>query len=348
MNATFRRSVTELATGCGLSIAVFVVLASLFFVAIGRAPWELLAEIVVAGAGSGYALGESLLRATPILLCALATLLPARAGMISVGAEGQLYFGALVGTGFVLAFPTLSSPWMMCGLLAAGAVGGALWAALPAALRVVADVNETISTLLLNYVAALLVTWLVYGPWKNPRSLGWPATIDFPAAAQLPHFFDSRVHLGLWVAIAIALALHLLLTRSRWGLQLDVLRGNPRAARAAGLSLPRQIAITMLIGGALAGLAGIAETSATQGRLQADLSNGAGLSGFLVAWLAGNSALRAVPLSFVVGALLAAGDGLQMMANVPSSATLVVQGLLFVAVLGVGGWRAQREGVARV
>lgn len=344
MNAALRRVLADVAAGWGLSIAIFVLLASLFFAAIGHTPWTLLAEIVVAGTGSAYAIGESLLRATPILLCALATLLPARCGLISVGAEGQLYFGALVGTGFVLAFPTLPSPWMACGLLAAGALGGALWAAVPALLRVAAEVNETISTLLLNYVAALLVTWLVYGPWKNPQSLGWPATVDFPDAAQLPHFFDSRVHLGLWIAIVLALLLHVLLTRSRWGLELDVLRGNPRAAQAASMSLPRQIAITMLIGGAIAGLAGIAETSATQGRLQADLSNGAGLGGFLVAWLAGNSALRAVSLAFVVGALLAAGDGLQMMANVPSSATLVVQGLLFVAVLGVGGWRAKQAG----
>jgi len=323
----------------GLSAAAFIALSALFFGLIGREPIAMLGAIAEASVGSGYALGESVLRATPILLCALATLTPARVGQMSVGAEGQLYFGALTGTGVVLAFPQAPSVVLMPALLAAGAAGGALWALLPALLRVAARVNETISTLLLNYVAALLVTWLVYGPWKNPHSQGWPATIDFPDAARLPTLWDSRVHAGLLLALAVLL--HGLFTRTRWGLVLDILRSNPRAGQQAGLSLARQIVLTMLIGGALAGLAGIAETSAVQGRLQADLSNGAGLSGFLVAWLARGNVLRAIALALLVGALLAAGDGLQMSAGVPSSATLVVQGLLFVAVLGVGGWRAR-------
>ena len=225
----------------------------------------------------------------------------------------------------------------------AGALGGALWALVPALLRIGANANETISTLLLNYVAALLVTWLVYGPWKSPQSQGWPASIEFPAAARLPLLFESRVHAGLFLAVALALVLHLLITRSRWGLELDVMRSNPRAALLAGFGQKRRIVLALLAGGLLAGLAGIAETSSVQGRLQADLSNGAGLSGFLVAWLARNSALRAIAYAFVVAGLLAAGDGLQMNASIPSSATLVVQGLLFVSVLLAGGWRDRQQ-----
>ncbi|RYY62719.1 MAG: ABC transporter permease, partial [Comamonadaceae bacterium] len=232
------------------------------------------------------------------------------------------------------------------GVLLAGAAGGALWALPPALLRIAANANETISTLLLNYVAALLVTWLVYGPWKNPQSQGWPASIAFPDAARLPLLGDSRVHAGLFIALALAVALHVVLTRTRWGLELDLLRSNPRAALLAGFGQRRRIVLALLAGGLLAGLAGIAETASVQGRLQADLSNGAGLSGFLVAWLARNDALRAVGYAFLVGALLAAGDGLQMTAGIPSSATLVVQGLLFVAVLLAGGWRARRAGGA--
>jgi ABC-type uncharacterized transport system permease subunit len=320
-------------------IGSFALLAGAFFVLIGRGPLDMLLAIFNAAAGSGYAVGESLLRATPILLCALATLVPARLGLVSVGAEGQLYFGALVGTGAMLLAPS-SLPLVLLG----GLIGGALWALLPALLRVVADVNETISTLMLNYVAALLVTWLVYGPWKNPQSQGWPASIDFAEAARLPLLGDSRVHLGLLVAVVVGVALHLLFTRSRWGLVLDVLRSNPRLAPLAGLSVARQVLLTMVIGGALAGLAGIAETSSVQGRLQSSFANGAGLSGFLVAWLAGNRVLPTMALALLVGGLLAAGDGLQMMTNVPSSAVLVVQGLMFVAMLGAGGWR---KGVAR-
>lgn len=335
------------AAGSATAFALFIALASLFFLAISTNPLAMLAEISRSAWGDGYALGETLLRATPILLCALATIVPARAGLISVGAEGQLYFGALAGTGLLLAAGVPSGAWMLPATLLAGALGGALWAAVPALLRVGANVNETISTLLLNYVAALLVTWLVYGPWKNPQSQGWPASVEFPGAARLPLLFESRVHAGLFVALVLALVLHLLLTRSRWGLELDLMRSNPRAALLAGFGQKRRIVIALLVSGLLAGLAGIAETSSVQGRLQAELSNGAGLSGFLVAWLARNSALRAVPYAFIVAGLLAAGDGLQMNANIPSSATLVVQGLLFVAVLLAGGireWRQSRSG----
>lgn len=316
----------------------FAGLAGAFFVGIGQPPLAMFASILDAAAGSGYALGESLVRATPILLCALATLVPARLGLISVGAEGQLYLGAIAGTGVMLGWagpPALLLPAVLLG----GAVGGALWALVPALLRNAAGVNETISTLMLNHVAALAVTWLVYGAWKNPQSQGWPATVDFPEAARLPTLADSRVHAGLLVALVLAGVLHLLLARTRWGLGLAALCSNPRLAHVTGLGLPRQVLLTMAIGGALAGLAGIAEASVVQGRLQSDLAQGAGLSGFLVAWLAGNRVGRTVWMSGFVGALLASGDGLQMSAGVPSSVTLVVQGLLFVAVLGAAGVR---------
>lgn len=328
-------------------LLLFVTLAGGFFVFIGQPPWTMFGEIAQAAIGSGYAIGESLLRATPILLCALATLLPARLGLISVGAEGQLCLGAIAGTGVMLGWtgpPALLLPAVLLG----GMAGGAAWALLPALLRNGAGVNETISTLMLNYIAALAVTWLVYGAWKNPQSQGWPATIEFPAEARLPTLADSRLHAGLLLALVLAALLHLLLERTRWGLGLAVLCSNPRLEHVTGLRISHQVLWTMAAGGALAGLAGIAEASVVQGRLQSDLAQGAGLSGFLVAWLAGNRVGRTVVMSCLVGALLAAGDGLQMNAGVPSSVTLVVQGLLFVAVLGTQARGRNTEAVRDV
>lgn len=324
-------------------LLLFGVLASGFFLLVGLHPGLMFYEIVNAAAGSGYAIGESLLRATPILLCALATVVPARLGLISVGAEGQLYLGAICGTGVMLIW-TGPQGLLLPAVLLGGMVGGALWALIPAILRSAAAVNETIATLMLNYVAALTVTWLVYGPWKNPKSQGWPATIEFPDSARLPNLFESRAHAGLLLALLLAALLYVVLNRTRWGLGLDVLRSNPRLEHVTGLRITRQVLLTMAIGGALAGLAGIAEASVVQGRLQSDLSQGAGFSGFLVAWLAGNRIIRVVWVSVLVGGLLASGDGLQMSAQVPSSVTLVMQGLLFVAVLGAGTlkWPAPR------
>lgn len=326
-----------------LAAAAFVILSAAFFAVIGRNPIATIGLVFEAAVGDGYAIGESLVRATPILLCALATALPARVGLISVGAEGQFYAGAIAGTGTVLSM--LPTPgWAVLPLmLVTGALGGMAWSIVSGLLRTGLQVNETISTLLTNYVAALLVTWLVYGPWKSPTSQGWPATAEFPAAAKLPALFDSRVHAGLLIGIALAVVLHLVLTRTRWGLVLEVLRSNPRAGLVAGLDFGRNALIVMALGGALAGLAGIAETASIQGRLQSDIAGGAGFSGFLVAWLARNHCLRIIPLSLLVGALLASGDGLQMLAQVPSSVTLVIQGLLFVAVLLVNGWFDRKQ-----
>lgn len=332
-----RRGLGEAAMRIGASAGMFLLLASGFFVMIGRAPLDMLSLLVTTSVGDTFAVTESLVRATPILLCALATALPARLGLVSVGAEGQFYFAALAGTAWMLAAPLLPAPALFIGVVCAAMLGGALWSVAPALLRVRLQVNETISTLLLNYVATLLVTWVVYGPWKNAANLGWPSTVDFPADARFSTWFDSRVHTGLWLAIALAVVLHVALTRTRWGLGLEITRSNPRAGALAGLRFDRQALLVMALGGAIAGLAGIAETSSVQGRLQANVSNGAGLSGFLVAWLARNRCLRIIPLALLLGALLAAGDGIQMIAQVPSSVTLVAQGLLFVAVIGVTG-----------
>ncbi|MEO8040120.1 MAG: ABC transporter permease [Betaproteobacteria bacterium] len=332
------RSLAFSATGrLAIAVVAALLLTGAFFAAIGREPVALLWLIARSAAGDGYALTESLVRTTPILLCALATALPARIGLITVGAEGQIYVGALLGTGFMLANSAATGVWPCVAMLVVAMLAAAAWSMVPALLKARLGVNETIVTLLTNYIAALLVTWVVYGPWKNPASQGWPATAEFPAPFKPPTFFDSRVHVGLWLAIALAVALHLTLTRTRWGLTLDILRSNPRAGIAAGLHWRRNIVLTMALGGMLAGLAGILETASIQGRLQANISAGAGFSGFLVAWLARNDCLRILPLSLLVGALLASGDGLQMLADLPSSISLVVQGLLFVGVLFAGG-----------
>lgn len=320
----------------------FVVLAAIFLVAIGQPPLRTLAAMIDYGFGDAYSLSESLVKATPILLCALAVILPARLGLISVGAEGQLYFGALTGTAVVVAWPAASIWLLLPAMVTAGLAGGALWGGLAGLLRAKANVNETISTLLLNYIATLLVSFMVYGAWKDPGNLGWPATIAFPPAASVPRLFDTRVHAGFVVAVVAALVLHLFVVRSRWGLALAVLAGNRRVGGMVGLDFTRQALIVMALGGAIAGFAGICETSAVQGRLQPGISVGYGLTGFLVAWLAGQNFLRAVPLAVLVGGMISAGDALQLYSKIPSASATVLQGLLFAAALAIGGLMAGR------
>lgn len=326
-----------------LTPLIFLLLAGTFFALVGRPPLEMLLTMLRGAFGDWYSISETLVKSAPILLTALAVALPARMGLISVGAEGQLYLGALFGTALVLAAPQTSGPILIPLMLLFAALGGALWGSVPALLKARLDVNETISSLLLNYIAALLVNYLVFGPWKDPVNLGWPATTPFPDTARLPTYFESRMHAGLLIGIVAATALHFLVGRTRWGITLRVLRSNRKVAREAGLSFGRNALLAMALGGALAGLAGIAEVSVIQGRLQPGISGGMGFSGFLVAWMAGGHMLRIVPLAVILGGLLASGDSLQLFAGLPSSSALVMQGLLFVSALVAGRLSSRRS-----
>jgi len=322
---------------------VFLIAAAVFLLAIGRPPLATLSQMLLYAFGDSYSLSESLVKATPILLCALAVILPARLGLITVGGEGQLYFGALTGTAVVVSFPTAPMPVLLPAMLIAGAIGGAIWSGVAGLLRARCNVNETISTLLMNYVAVLLVNYVVYGAWKDPTSLGWPATIPFPEAATVPSVFGTRAHAGLIVGIAAAVILHVAVSYARWGIALRVLAGNRKVAAMVGFDFVRQTLLVMAIGGALAGFAGICETSAIQGRLQAGISVGYGLTGFLVAWLSGQHFLRAVPIAILIGGLIAAGDALQLYSKIPSASATILQGLLFVSALGASGLAGRKN-----
>ncbi len=327
-----------------LAALLFAALSLAFFLALGLEPAPIFTALWDGSFGSGFALSETLVKLSPVLLCALATALPATLGLVSVGAEGQLLTGSIAGTAFVLAagdrFGLATLPLM----LLAGALGGAAYAAVAAILRVSLRVNETISTLLLNYLPPLFVEYLVYGPWKDPDSLGWPATRTFPDAARLSTHFDTRVHAGLLVGVVLVALALLLTARTRWGLALSLLRESPLLAERAGLSFRAAVLVMMACGGAAAGLAGIIEVSVIEGRLQPGVGTGAGYAGFLVAFLARSHLGRLFPLALLVAGIAAAGDNLQLTAGLPSAVVYVLQGLLFAAAL-IAGARAPARGV---
>lgn len=312
---------------------LFLAASSVLFLLLGKPPLAVLGAMLEGSFGSGFALSETLVKASPILLAALATALPARLGLISVGAEGQLFVGAIFGTAYVLAAGDRLGALTLPAMLLASAVGGALWGAVAGVLRALLRANETITTLLLNYVAPLLVDYLVYGPWKDPNSLGWPATASFPEAARLPSYFGTRVHLGLALGVTAVVLSSLLLTRTKIGIYLDLLRENAVLARRAGLSFARATVITLAVGGAVAGIAGMCEASVVEARLQSGVGAGAGYAGFLVAFLARGRMLALLPLTLAVAGLAAAGDNLQLAFDLPSSIVFVLQGALFAASL---------------
>ena len=215
-------------------------------------------------------------------------------------------------------------------------------AGLAALLRLTVKVNEAISTLLLNYVALDLLLYLIYQPWKDPHGSGQPATRPLADRAKLPVFSGSVVHIGLTVAVIAAIGVWLLLHRTRWGFQLSVVGGNPEAARRAGMPVARLILGAMLLGGALAGLAGMVHFAGVEYKLRPGLTTNIGYIGFLASWLARHRPVPVLIASLTFAAITVAGDSMQIDSGLPSATVNILTGLVLVAVLGWTGKKVRK------
>jgi simple sugar transport system permease protein len=316
--------------GLLLAGAVYALVLLLF----GKDPLRAYAEIFQGALGDSYGWTEVLVKMIPFVLTALAAALPAQLGLINVGAEGQLYMGAIAATWIGLNFADAPAVVLLPAMIVAGFVGGGAFAGVCGALRAKLGLNETISTLLLNYVAIRVVDFLVHGPWKDPSNFNWPYTAEFSASGRLPVLFGARVHAGLILAVLAVALLYLLLTRTRWGYEMRAVGGNAEAARRGGLNVGTYLIVAMIIAGGLAGIAGMAETSAIQGRLRAGISQGYGYIGFLASWLAMAHPLRIVVTAALLAVISVGGDVIQIAINLPSSAVNVLMALILFGVLG--------------
>jgi simple sugar transport system permease protein len=306
------------------------------FLLVGANPLDAYGVMLEGAFGSPYSVSEVLVKAIPLMLCGLAVAVAARIQIWNVGAEGQLALGG-IGAAFVALFlgrhlpPALILPAMV----AAGFIAGALWAGIPGLLKARLDVNEILTSLMLNYVAIYWLEHLYFGPWRDPRGMGFPGTAIFPQAAWLPRVPGTRIHLGLALAILAAIVLQELLARTRWGYELRVTGENPQAARYAGMNLRRNILCVMFLSGGLAGLAGMAESAGIHYRLQQGLTVGYGYAGIIVAWLARLHPAGLLLAAALIASLLVGGDQLQSEMKLPSSVGLVLEGaILFLVMAG--------------
>jgi general nucleoside transport system permease protein len=333
-DATFWRLLSARAASSAFVVVLAVSTFSALLLVAGKNPFQAYVDAVAYIFGNAYGFSELLVRMTPLLFTAIAAALPARIGLINVGGEGQLYMGAWLTTAGELALHDHSALVLLPAMMVLGFVGGGLWALLPAILRALHLVNETISTLLLNYVAPLIVSFFIFGPWRSPESSSYPQSPAFVDAARLPSLFNTRVHIGLLYAL-ICLALYwFALTRTHFGLEMRAIGGNPQAARRLGIPVTRYMLLVMFIAGGVAGLAGMAEVSAIQGRLVSEVSPGYGFVGFLVAWLARTSAGGMFTMAFLYAALSSVGDMLQITQGLPYAVIdILMAGILFI-VLG--------------
>ena len=327
----FRYSASRAAIGVALALLVFAVLVLVS----GRDPTDVLLKAWNGVVGSAFGLSEVGVTMIPLVLTALATAVPTRVGLVNVGGEGQLYFGALTATGIALFFPA-GHIWLMLPFMAlAGCAGGGLWAAIAAALRYWRGVNEVISTLLANYIAVLVVNVFVFGPWKNPHGLGYPYTTPFEVAAIFPAIAGTRFHWGFVAPVIAFIVCYVVLTRTLWGFKMRAVGGNPEAARRRGIAVDKYVFTAMVAGGGLAGIAGMVEVSGIHHDLRPGISDNLGYLGLLASWLAGHNPVVIIPACFLIAVFLVAGDVLQLTVGLPSAAGLVLIGLALFFVLGL-------------
>ena len=296
-------------------------------------PLEAFALMYQGAFGTWFSWQNTLTRAAPLILTALCTALPARMGLIIIGNEGALVIGGVVAAAVGIA-ATNAPPLVVQILMALGGMlAGGAWIALAGALRQWRGVNETISSLLLTYIAIALMNHFVEGPLRDPSSLNKPSTWPIGDANMIGTIPGTDVHWGLVFGVVACVVIWLFQRFTTWGFAMQVIGGNPKTARMMGLDVGRYVLLACGAGGAAAGLAGMVEVAAIHGRANASLAVGYGYSGILVSFLARHHPLAIVPVAILLGGINASGGLLQRRLDLPDAAVVVLQGIIFVAIL---------------
>jgi simple sugar transport system permease protein len=277
---------------------------------------------------------ELFLKATPLMLCAVGLSVGFRANVWNIGAEGQLLVGALAAGAVALHFPNSSSPFLLPAMVAAGALGGMVWAAIPAWLRTRFNANEILTSLMLVYVAQLMLSWLVHGPWMDPEGFNFPQTKLFQPHALLPILVPgTRVNAALFLAVGALIAGWVFMNRSFMGYQMKVAGQAENAGRYAGFSARRAIWLGMLVGGGMAGIAGMSEVAGPVGQITEHISPGYGFAAMIVAFVGRLNPIGIFFSSLLLALLYMGGEQAQQYLALPYSISNVFQGMLLFFLL---------------
>jgi len=331
---------TKLTLGVTLgAVVVALVLGGILIAVVGGNPFASYLHIARASFGNIGVLSDTIVKATPIILTALACSIAFRMKLWNIGAEGQFIMGAFGASAIVLApvLPAEASRWLFIPVMAmAGMAAGAIWGFIPGYLKAKFNVNEIISTLMLNYIAISWVNFWIFGVWSEggfQMSPKFPETAWLPRLSQyaesIPFFRGLTTHGGLILGIIAAVILWFIVYRSRWGYEIRLIGDNPQAAKYAGISITRNTVWVMILSGALAGLGGMSEVAGVVHRLQtAPIAAGYGFTGIIVAWLAKLNPLVIILVSVLFGALILAGREIQ-----PSGVPKMIQGIILVCLI---------------
>jgi simple sugar transport system permease protein len=334
------------------AVLIALLIGALVIWAGGGNPWKAYTHIAKYSFGSIGVLSDTMVKAIPLMLVGLACSIAFRMKLWNIGAEGQFFLGAY-GASMVVLLPVLpedAPQWLFIIVMAIfGMFFGALWAFVPAILKARFNVNEIISTLMLNYIAVEWNNYFIYAVWSEggfqmsrmfQRNAWLPRLADY--ADKIPTFRGLTTHFGLIFALIAAVVLWWILEKSQWGYEIRLTGDNPRAAEYAGISMKKNIVLVMVVSGALAGLAGMSEITGVVHRLQGAISPGYGFTGIIIAWLAKLNPLAVVIVSILFGALILAGREVQ-----PAGIPTLIQGVIMVCLIASDYFLRNRVTIVR-
>jgi simple sugar transport system permease protein len=317
-----------------IAVGLTLVSGFVFSAFLGMSPLAAFHAFFVAPIDDLYGLGELAVKAAPLALIAVGLAIGFRSNVWNIGAEGQLTFGALVGGGLGLLFYESESPWVLPAMILAGAIGGMLWASIPAFLKTRFNTNEILVSLMLNYVAVLFLSFLVHGPWRDPEGFNFPESRLFSESATLPIILgDTRLHAGVLIALVAVVLAWVFVRKSFVGYQMQVAGLADSAARYAGFNRSRMIWIGLLIAGGAAGIAGVGEVAGPIGQLLPSVSPGYGYAAIIVAFVGRLHPVGILLASLLMSLLYLGGESAQMELGLPSAVTGVFQGVLLFYLL---------------
>jgi simple sugar transport system permease protein len=336
----------QLLAPIGAVLAAFA-LFSLLLLWLGRSPIEFAELIWKGGFGTPFSIRNTLQRMPPLILCALAVAVPAQLGLMVIGGEGTLVLAGLASAAVSVPFASGTAPAILVVplMVCAAMLAGAFWFGVAAQARNKRQVNEVISSLLLSYVGIALMNFFVEGVLRDPDQPSKSSTVPVAARYLVGQIPGVEVHWGLAVALLASVGLYLLVSRTTFGFAMRIAGGNPRAARAQGLPVERLVMAGMAIGGACAGLAGYFEVAAVQGRANASLAAGYGFTGILVSFMARHHPLGVVPVALLFAGLAAADGLVQRRLGLPDGVMLLLQSVIFIALLVSQSLHGSRIGV---
>ncbi len=318
-------------------IAVFLTLftGSIIFSLMGHNPFFALHTFFISPISSAYGISELLVKATPLALIAIGLAFCFKNNIYNIGAEGQLTMGAIFGGGIGIFFHDTNGFWLLPLMILGGAIGGSLWGMIPALLKTKFNTNEILTSLMLVYVALLILDYLVVGPWKDPQGYSFPKTRSFSESGRMPILFAGlRVHLGLIITIILILFSWFIFSKTIFGFQLKVSGFSPTAARYAGYNQNTLVFLAFGICGAFAGVAGLFEVAGPIGLLYRDISPNYGFTAIIVAFLGRLHPVGIIFASLVIALTYLGAEDAQLFMQIPAAVGFVFQGLILFYLLG--------------